>query len=80
MNTIFEYLENYLPDYHDSDDVARLLDLDLYLRGEMEETSGMFDELRQRLNADLFAEYAELQDKLFAEAFQEYLFKNNKLC
>lgn len=34
--TTFDFLEKFLPNYHSRDDIARLLDLDKFLSGEMD--------------------------------------------
>lgn len=74
MNTT-EFLEKYLSNYHNRDDVARYLDLDKMFRGETDESFSK----DLYMSANCYIELAELQDKLMSEALQSLIKQNEVL-
>lgn len=66
------FIETYHPYYSSSDNVARYLDLDMYLSREIDMSKPIVKELVCQPNFEVFAEYIRLQDKLFKEAFENY--------
>ena len=72
-----EFLEKFLPDYHNRYDVDRFLDLDKYLSNEMTVSEQIEKELHDVLYSHAYLELVELQDKLFNEALQNY---TNEIC
>lgn len=66
-----EFIENNLPNYSSREDVARYLDLDMYLSGQAYGTS--FANNMDAKDIDtVFNEFIQLQDKLFLEAMDNY--------
>lgn len=70
---IQSFLETYHPNYSNSNDVARYLDLDMYLSGEIDMSKPIVKELVWQPYFKVFNEYIRLQDKLFKEAFENYI-------
>lgn len=67
------FIETYHPYYSSSDNVARYLDLGMYLSGEIDMSKPIVKELVWQPYFKVFNEYIRLQDKLFKEAFENYI-------
>ncbi|MDR2146433.1 MAG: hypothetical protein LBE91_08250 [Tannerella sp.] len=73
--TVLDFIEDNLPDYHRSNEIARLDDLAKFLDSEMD-----LDEMNEKgfvpgLVADTFQEYTEIENSLFERAMKNFIKK-----
>lgn len=72
MKTLIDFIEEFYPNYHSSDEIAQFLDLSGYLSGEFAPTHSCYCISAELDNKLLYCACEELQDKIFSKAFKQF--------